>query len=84
MIETDASKTGWGAFCQGILMGGCWNAQEAELHTNSLKMLAAFYAIKAFIKDCQGISVLLRADMSVVTYVNRMGGQGLSFSLPRQ
>ena len=75
VIETDTSKTGWGAFCQGILTGGCWNAQEAELHINSLEMLAAFYAIKAFIKNCQGISVLLRTDnMSVVTYVNRMGG----------
>ena len=49
-------------------------------------MLAAFYAIKAFIKDRQGISVLLRTDnMSVVTYVNRMGGgQSLRYLLPRQ
>ena len=85
VIETDTSKTGWGAFCQGILTGGCWNAQEAELHINSLEMLAAFYAIKAFIKDSQGISVLLHMDnMSVVTYVNRMGGgQGLRYLLPR-
>ena len=74
VIETDASKTGWGAFCQGILTGGCWNAQEVELHINSLQMLAAFYAINAFVKNCQGILVLLRTDMSEVTYVNRMGG----------
>ena len=68
-------KNRLGSFLQGILTGGCWNAQEAELHINSLEMLAAFYAIKAFIKNCQGISVLLRMDnMSVVTYVNRMGG----------
>ena len=44
-------------------------------YTNSLEMLAAFYAMKAFIKHSQGISVLLCTDnMSVVTYVNQMGG----------
>ena len=68
-------KNRLGSFLQGILTGGCWNAQEAELHINSLEMLAAFYAIKAFINNCQGISVLLCTDnMSVLTYVNRMGG----------
>ena len=42
-------------------MGGCWSAQEEELLTNCLKMLAAFYEIRAFIKNHQGMSVLLHA-----------------------
>ena len=61
---------GWGAFCQGVLTGGCWSAREAELHTNALEMLAA---IKAFVKNRQGVSILLLTDnMSVVAHVNRM------------
>ena len=58
VIETDASKRGWGAFCQGILTVGCWNAQEAELHKFSGNF-TAFYAMEAFVKHSQGISVLL-------------------------
>ena len=50
-----------------VLMEGCWNAQEAKFF---LEMRAAFYVIKTFIKEYQGISVLLRTDMSVVTYVH--------------
>ena len=75
VIETDASKKGWGAFCRGIMTGGCWNAQEAQLHINSLEMMAAFFAIKAFAKECQQISILLLTDnISVVAHINRMGG----------
>ena len=75
VIETDASKKGWGAFCRGIMTGGCWNAQEAQLHINSLKMMAAFFAIKAFAKECQQTSILLLTDnISVVAHINRMEG----------
>ena len=75
VIETDASKIGWGAFCRGIMTGGCWNAQEAQLHINSLEMMAAFFAIKAFAKECQQVSILLLTDnISVVAHINKMGG----------
>lgn len=75
VIETDASKKGWGAYSQGIMTGGCWNAQEAQLHINSLEMMAAFFAIKAFAKECQQITILLLTDnISVVAHINTMGG----------
>ena len=53
-IETDASLTGWGAFCQGVMTG---SMTEKAHHINSLEMLAAFFAIKAFARSYQGISV---------------------------
>jgi hypothetical protein len=59
------------------MTGGCWNAQEAQLHINSLEMMAAFFAIKAFVKERQQISilhVLLTDSMSVVAHINKMGG----------
>ena len=57
------------------MTGGCWNAQEAQLHINSLEMMAAFFAIKAFAKECQQITILLLTDnISVVAHINKMGG----------
>ena len=53
-------------------MGGYWKAQEAKLHKNSFEILALFYTFKAYVKECQGISVLLHTDMSLVTCVNRI------------
>ena len=74
-IETDASLTGWGAFCQGVMTGGCWSMTEKAHHINSLEMLAAFFAIKAFARSYQGISVLIRSDnQTVVAHINKMGG----------
>ena len=57
-IETDASKRGWGTACQGIKTGGCWSGQEVSLHINVLEMMAALFAIKAFAKNLQGLSIL--------------------------
>ena len=61
-----------GGFYRGIMTGGCWNAQEAQLHINTLKMMAAFFAIKAFAKEDQQISILLLTDnISVVAHINK-------------
>ena len=38
-VETDASSSGWGAFCQGEATGGCWNSEEQNLHINVLELL---------------------------------------------
>ena len=74
-IETDASRSGWGAFCQGEATGGCWSAEEQALHINALEMLAVFHALRAFLKAAKGVSVLIQSDnMSVVSHVNKMGG----------
>ena len=74
-IETDASSRGWGAFCQGEATGGCWSSEEQKLHINVLEMLAVFFALKAFLKAREGVSVLILSDnMSAPTMVpNRKG-----------
>ena len=75
VVETDVSKIGWGAFCRGIITGGCWNAQKAQLHMNSLKTMASFLAIKAFTKECQQVSILLFTDnISVVAHNYQQNG----------
>ena len=59
-----------GGILWGIMTGGCWNTQEAELHINSLEMMAAFFAIKAFAKDCCQTSI--KDNISVVAHVNKI------------
>ena len=45
------------------------------MHINSLELLAATLAVKSFVKDQKGISVLLQLDnQTAVAYINNLGG----------
>ena len=79
IIESDASKIGWGAVCQGVRTGGKWTATEAELHINVLEMKAAWLAMQCFLKDTHDVAVLLRMDNWVaIAHLNKIGGPTLS------
>ena len=74
-IETDASTKVWGASCQEMTTGGAWTAAERLSHINCLELSAAFLALKTFLKDKRGMSVLLRMDtVTSIAFINRMGG----------
>ena len=74
-IETDASLTGWGAYCQGNLTGGRWSEEEQSLHINELELLAAQFALRAVLKNVRDVSVLLKSDnVTTVAYINHLGG----------
>ena len=75
VIESDASKLGWGASCQGISTGGPWSAQEKSQHINCLELLAATLALQTFVKNEREVSVLLKIDnTAAVAYINNQGG----------
>ena len=74
-IETDASRQGWGAYCQGMSTGGRWLPEETSYHINCLELLAGSLAIMSFTKNKAKAQVLLLMDnISAVTYINKMGG----------
>ena len=74
-IETDASKKGWGAVCNGVRTGGPWSPEERTMHINCLELLAAFLAVKCFAKDKTNLTIHLKMDsMSALTYINKLGG----------
>ena len=78
-IQSDASLTGWGAVCNRVSTGGSWSLQEKTMHINCLELLAADLAVKAFLKDYRGISVLLQlANSTAVAYINNVGRTVLS------
>ena len=74
-METDASKRGWGACCQGVKTGGPWRKAETLLHINVLEIKAAFLAIRTFLKDQTNIHTLVKMDnRTSIAYINRKGG----------
>ena len=74
-ITTDASKTGWGAVCQGQCTNRRWLDNERSQHINVLELKAAFLALKSFLKNQSHKVVCLRMDnTTAVAHVNNKGG----------
>ena len=75
VIESDASRLGWGATLkgQGLRTGGQWSTCEQEMHINYLELLAALLVIQTFAKEKRNIRILVRADnvsTSLRAYIN--------------
>lgn len=74
-IFSDASGTGWGAFCNGQSARGQWSDEELNCHINYLELLAAFFALKCFAQELTNCEILLRVDnTTAISYINRLGG----------
>ena len=41
IVETDASRQGWGAVCREVQTGGPWLQSEKENHINYMELLVA-------------------------------------------
>ena len=74
MIESDASNKGWDANSQGTSTEGPWTPQERVHHSNYLKLLAAFLALKLFAASLRSKTILLHLDnVSAIAFINKMG-----------
>ena len=62
IIQTNASKTGWGVACQREKTRGVWSEQEQKLHINILELLAVKLALLSFTKNKTGKDGLFRID----------------------
>jgi len=75
VIFSDASTTGWGAFCEGKKARGFWTIEEQKWHINRLELKASFFALKSFVGDLTDCEILLRIDnTTAISYINKMGG----------
>lgn len=73
-IFTDASPTGWGAFCKNKSTHGFWNSDQQLCHINYLELVAAFCGLKSFSKELKNCKILLRIDnKTAISCINRMG-----------
>lgn len=74
-IFSDASRTGWGAYCDNQVAYGSWSDSERRYHINYLELLAAFKGLLAFAAEESHAQILLRIDnTTAISYINRMGG----------
>ncbi len=74
VVETDASKTGWGAVCQSTEVSGLWTTEESKEHINVLEMKAVTLALQILLRNSQGLHVHLSIDnQTVVANINKMG-----------
>lgn len=72
-IYSHASKTGWGAFCNGQRCHG-WSELKQRDHINVLELRATFMVLKTFASNMSHCNVLCRVDNSTtLAYINRMG-----------
>ena len=53
-MTTDASLTGWGAFCEFRTLSGVWTTEEAQAHINLLELEAVVRAVKALAEIAAG------------------------------
>lgn len=74
VIDTDASKTGWGATNQITDANGFWTAEEAAEHINVLELRAVRLGIQAILKTEHKKHVHVRVDnKTAVANINKMG-----------
>lgn len=51
IIQTDASKKDYGAFCRNVSIGGQWTLQESDLHINVLESNANKHSFFNFLQN---------------------------------
>ena len=75
MIESYASKTSQGAFCQKTSIGRVWYQAEQALHINILELMAAKFAILTFCRYKKDLAVHVQMDnQAALAYLVKMGG----------
>ena len=77
IIESDASRQGWGATLRGqeVTKGELWSVNKQDYHINCLELLATAMAAKIFAKEQKNVKILLRTDnIPTRAYINHFGG----------
>jgi ribonuclease HI len=75
VLTTDACMRSWGAHLLSKRVQGRWTLSQQSLHINVLELQAVFNALKAFLPDVRGRSVLVQTDnTATLYYINKMGG----------
>lgn len=77
ILETDASLSGWGAFCPTLSTKaqGKWSPKEKGYHINVLELMAVQFALKALCSKGNFRHIRIFTDSSTtVAYIKSMGG----------
>ena len=74
IINSDASKRGWGAATSDSSTGGLWTAEEAKEHIHFLEMLAELFPLQSFRTLTHGKHDKVMVDYTTTeSTINQMG-----------
>ncbi|KAM5191535.1 uncharacterized protein ACMZJ9_023124 [Mantella aurantiaca] len=62
VLTSDASKTGWGATCHGVMAQGKWRSAVKGTVSNIFELRAALQAVRSFTDSLRGKAVMIRMD----------------------
>ena len=75
LIESYASKTSRGAFCQKTSIGRVWYQAEQALHINILELMAAKFAVLTFCRNKKDLAVHVQMEnQAALAYLVKMEG----------
>lgn len=75
VLQSDASKKGWGGVFGSTSTGGSWFTKESDNHINYLELKAALLTVQTFCADKHDIHVQIQLDnTTAVAYINNQGG----------
>ena len=72
IINTDASRTGWGAVSREVVTEGNWKVNEARNYINYFELLAVYFALKKFQKMLSGHIKVIIDNVTAVSCINHM------------
>lgn len=74
-LKSDASKLGFGSFCNSESAGGRWSPEESEMHINALELKAIENGLKSFEDVLTGKHVKIFTDNTcALSFIRDMGG----------
>ncbi len=62
VVTSDASNTGWGAWCDKVSTGGHWSSDEKREHINWLELKGAFLALQTFCANKSNCHIKVMLD----------------------
>jgi hypothetical protein len=77
VIETDASRLGWGCNCTSLnkSAGGPWRQTENNHHINVLELQAVYFALQSLFNDKNDMHIHILVDnTTAVAYIREQGG----------
>lgn len=75
VMESDASRLGWGGHCGGLTAGGRWQLYEQTKHINFLELKAFWLCLRSFVGDRSCINIQAKLDNTcAIHYLQSQGG----------
>jgi hypothetical protein len=81
-LFVDASRSGWGAICEGLEAAGFWSRRDSQRPSNQRELLAVIKAILSFLDLLKRKKVMIHSDnITTVCLINQTAGRTTQLNL---